>query len=135
VIQKNIYKISSTLLAFLVLLSSFSFTIKTHYCGSKLVDVAVFSESKKCGMEAADVCAEFVSKKSCCKDEIQNIEGQEVFAINSFKIVDTQFFIIPNSILKVLSYEDVLTKKALHIEYSPPILIYDIQVLNQVYII
>jgi hypothetical protein len=64
-------KITSFLLALLVCLSTFSFTVEKHYCGDFLVDVSFIGAAASCGMENGAVI-----KKNCCKDEIHQIEGQ-----------------------------------------------------------
>ena len=52
-------------LALLVLLSTFSFKMETHFCGSKLVDVAVFSKVKSCCQVAVKTSTDFqFTKKS-----------------------------------------------------------------------
>ena len=49
--KQLIHNFFSGLLAIIVLLSTLSFTVDSHYCGERLVDVAVFSEVRGCGME------------------------------------------------------------------------------------
>ena len=65
------FKIASFLLAVLVCLSTFSFTLEKHYCGDSLVDVSFTGTDADCGMENDDSV-----KKNCCKDEVQQVEGQ-----------------------------------------------------------
>ena len=47
-----LHKIFSLSMALLVLMSTVSVTIEKHFCGDHLVDVAIFSDAEKCGMEA-----------------------------------------------------------------------------------
>ena len=78
-------KISSLLLASLVLISTFSFTVEKHYCGRFLVDVSVYSKAKDCGMDMMDhddSSDDHVKKKSCCKDEIVVLEGQDELKVS-----------------------------------------------------
>ena len=70
--KEFLVKISSFLLAFLVLISTFSFTVEKHFCGDFLVDVAYVGHTDGCGMES--VTSSKTSKKNCCKDEVQKIE-------------------------------------------------------------
>jgi len=73
-----LYKSSSLLMAFVVLVSTMSFTIDKHYCGSILVDVAINTKAKTCGMEMAMSPEDMRSgKKSCCKNEHIVIVGQD----------------------------------------------------------
>ena len=59
-----------------MLCSTVSFTIEKHFCGDKLIDVSVFSEADKCNMEASGMKAEGITKKPCCKDEVNMVKGQ-----------------------------------------------------------
>ncbi len=48
--KKAIFKITSFLLAILVLFSTVSLTVEKHFCGNFLVDTALFSVADSCGM-------------------------------------------------------------------------------------
>lgn len=66
--------ITSFTMAFLVLFSTVSFTVDKHFCGEILVDQAVFSEAKSCGMHG-DMPAS--SEDDCCDEEKVIVEGQK----------------------------------------------------------
>ncbi|WP_298498056.1 hypothetical protein [uncultured Algibacter sp.] len=121
------------LLALLVLFSTVSFTIEKHYCGDVLVDVSVFSEVEKCGMEAMEI----LQKKTCCKDEINVVKGQDELKVSSFEDLDfnQQQFITAFIYTYFNSFEGLPKQTIPHKDYSPPNLVYDIQVLDQVFII
>ena len=65
------HKILATVMAFVVLFSTMSFTVDMHFCGDTLVATSMFQKATGCGMEmekpAAEGCA-FV-KSNCCKDK------------------------------------------------------------------
>ena len=131
-------KISSVVLALLVLCSTFSFTVEKHFCGDFLVDVSYFGNAKSCAEEMeGSSCEEIVvKKKSCCKDKLEKIEGQDDLKISSLeKITFEQQF----AILFTVSYHNLFVpltdKKVSNQEYSPPNLVSDIQVLHEVFII
>ncbi|TYP97847.1 hypothetical protein C7447_10312 [Tenacibaculum adriaticum] len=133
-------KISSFTLALLVLLSTFSLTIEKHFCGDFLVNVSYFGKAQGCAdeMGKGDCDAlSVVKKKKCCKDEIQQIEGQDDFQNTStekFDLKQQQF-----ALAFVVSYNNLfkdLEKQIVpHKDYSPPNLVTDIQVLHEVFII
>ena len=50
-IHNRILQLISMAMAVLVLISTLSVSIEKHYCGDHLVDVAIFAEAEKCGME------------------------------------------------------------------------------------
>lgn len=121
------------LLALLVLFSTVSFTIEKHYCGDTLVDVSVFVEAEKCAMEAMEV----LQKKSCCKDEIDIVEGQDELKVSTFDDLDFEAQQIISAFVYsyIYSFESLPKQTIPHKDYSPPNLVTDIQVLDQVFII
>ena len=139
-IKQGVHKVLSVLMALLVLFSTISFTIDKHYCGSTLVDVAIFHKAKTCGMEmqqstANRECA--VTKNNCCKEEQIVIQGQDELKFSTIEDLnlDQQIF----AATFVYTYSNLfesLPKKIIPFkDYSPPNLITDIQVLDQVFII
>lgn len=135
--QKTIHNIFSVTIALLVLLSTISFTIEKHFCGDTLIDVAVFSAVNTCGMDIEAISVVSSDKKNCCKDELELVKGQDKLKKTSFEDlhVDQQVFLAT----LVYSYNNLfegLPKQILpHNDYSPPNLVADIQVLDQVFII
>lgn len=117
----------------LVLFSTVSFTIEKHYCGDTLIDVAVFSEAKSCGMESADA----TQQKSCCDDEIDVVEGQDELKQASFEELDIeqQQFLVAFTCAYFNGFKRIPKETIPHKDYSPPNLIYDIQVLDEVFLI
>lgn len=124
-------------MAFLVLFSTVSFTIEKHFCGDVLIDVAVFTEAEKCAMEAFEMEQEAITKKICCKDEVDVIQGQDDLRLTSFDDLDfqQQLFITTFSYAFVNLFESLEKHIIPHKDYSPPNLVADIQVLDQVFII
>ena len=136
-IKQFLHKAFSISLALLVLFSTVSFTIEKHFCGNTLVDVSLFTEADKCKMEAMEIDLEKITKKTCCKDTVDLIEGQDELNINSIskaKIVNKHF--ATSLILSYLNlYEELPTQIIPHKDYSPPNLVFDRQVLDQVFLI
>ncbi|OEJ99436.1 hypothetical protein A8C32_08680 [Flavivirga aquatica] len=132
-----LHKGFSAILALLVLFSTVSFTIEKHFCGDVLVDVSIFTEVEKCAMEAYEIALEKITKIPCCKDKIDVVKGQDELKMSSFDDLDLeqQRFIIvyTYSYTNLLEY---LQKEIIpHKDYSPPNLVTNIQVLDQVFII
>ncbi|WP_449288675.1 HYC_CC_PP family protein [Mariniflexile aquimaris] len=136
-IKQFVHKSFSVLLALLVLFSTVSFTIEKHFCGDVLVDVAVFSEAQKCGMEAYEKDQEAITKKSCCKDEMNVVQGQKELKHATFDDLDfqQQLFITSFTYTFINLFEGLPNLIIPHKDYSPPNLVADIQVLDQVFII
>jgi hypothetical protein len=133
VIKQFLHKGFSITLALLVLFSTVSFTIEKHFCGDVLVDVSMFVEADKCAMEAE----EMLQKKNCCKDEVDVIQGQDELKITSFEDIDfnQQQFVVLFTCSYLSLFKSLPKKNIPHKGYSPPNLVYDLQVLNQVFII
>lgn len=133
------FKISSIILALLVLISTFSLTIEKHFCGDFLVDIAYFGKTQGCDDEEDEDCDKpsVIEKENCCKDETEQLKGQEELTSSSKKKITfkKQQFLLAF----VLSYNNLfknLQKQVVpHKSYSPPKLVYDIQLLQEVFII
>ncbi|WP_299337207.1 hypothetical protein [uncultured Psychroserpens sp.] len=120
----------------LLLMSTMSFTVEKHFCGNHLVDVAVFSEVKKCGMQMASDTEKSVNN-GCCKDEVEVVEGQDDLKSNSIESLDfNEQFLVTSFLFTYKNLFESLPKQIIpHKDYSPPNLIEDIQVLDQVFLI
>ncbi len=134
--KQVITKIVTITLAFLVLFSTFSFTVAKHYCGDFLVDVSYVGEAVSCNEGEKDDCATVIKKK-CCKDEVYQIDGQDdLQKVSSEKISFQQvklFVAFYNSFKLLFNIDENETK--FHQYYSPPNLVFNIQALHEVYII
>ena len=132
-----LHKISSIALALLVLASTVSFTIEKHFCGDILVDVALFTEAQKCGMEALEIEMAAITKKMCCKDTVDMIQGQDELNIKAIDDLnfEQQLFLYTFTYSYINLFEGLSQQIIPHKNYSPPNLITDILVLDQVFII
>ncbi|WP_371200051.1 hypothetical protein [Lacinutrix sp. 5H-3-7-4] len=126
--------IFAPLMSLLVLFSTLSFTVESHYCGDFLIDTAIFTEAQGCGMNAKE---EAKIKKNCCKDEVVIIQGQDELKFSAFDDLDfnAQFVLTAyaysyNALFKALPKQIIP-----HKDYTPPKLIYDIQVINDTFLI
>ncbi len=124
-------------MAMLLLFSTVSFTVEKHFCGDVLIDVAVFSDVHKCGLELDDSQQTNVVKKSCCKDTLEIVEGQDELTVKTFDDLDVN----QQQFLTAYTYSfnslfEVLPKQIIpHNHYRPPNLIVDVQILDQVFLI
>ena len=132
-----LHKSFSVTLALLVLFSTVSFTIEKHFCGDVLVDVSIFTEVEKCAMEAFEMEQAAITKKSCCKDQIDVVQGQDELSVKTFDDLDfgQQQFLATFTYTYLNLFEGLPEQIIPHRNYSPPLLVADIQVLDQVFII
>jgi hypothetical protein len=137
VIKDGLHKMFSTVMALTVLVSTMSFTVEKHYCGTTLVDTAIFTKAHGCGMIVDKSTLNQNKKNTCCKDEVEVIKGQDKLKISSFedlKLHQQLFF--TSFVYSYLNLFEGLEQQIIpHKNYSPPNLVADIQVLDQVFII
>lgn len=132
--KQELTKISSVVLAFLVLFSTFSFTVEKHFCGDFLIDVSFIGNVETCCVQK-DLLT--FAKKKCCTDEVIQFTGQDQLQQISFDNFDTKkhqfvaFFI--------LSYQNISIQKCLEKYYlddfSPPDSRKNYQILYQTFLI
>ncbi|WGK64224.1 HYC_CC_PP family protein [Croceiramulus getboli] len=126
-------------MALLVLFSTTSFSVSMHYCGDMLVDVALGTEAKACGMEqfsASSSCEETVVLASCCSEKQWLAEGHEDLS-PSKPLLDLQPDFAHWTIISFANEFDYgnIHRPAPFTFYSPPLLIYDLQVMHETYLI
>lgn len=128
-------KISILTLSFLVLFSTFSFTVDAHYCGDFLVDVSLTGKTDNCGMRMDSDSAK--TMKGCCKDEVQKVEGQEELQnqkVEEFTFEQKQFVAAFFITYKDLFVEQTSTNE-FYKDFSPPDIPIDYQVQYQTFLI
>ena len=119
----------------IVLLSTMSFTIHKRYCSGDLVDTTLFLESESCKIVVLNDCCEI--SEDCCNHEQIIIDGQKELpsrVIDSLPIIK-QFFVINSSNLFLEDYNFQSKKSLFNREYNPPILVFNRQLIHQVFII
>jgi len=136
---KGVFKnITACCLAFLVMASTMSFTINEHYCGDSLVDTSLFVKADTCMMEGMGMSNSNNAsmQDSCCNDVITIIDGQDEVHQNGKQITFQQQLFITTF---VYTYSALFSNKEKSIvsyrTYIPPLLIKDIQVLDETFLI
>lgn len=137
--MKSIFqKVFSSAMALLLLVSTVSWTIGMHYCGKALVDIDFFEHAERCGMDQSSPknseSAEW-GIKSCCAYELAVIVGQDDLTTSQveFSIVQHYLFSPSNTDYALFAGSDA--KLASYNKYVPPVLVRDVQLLDQVFII
>jgi len=128
-------KISTFLLAFFVLFSTFSFTVETHYCGDLLVDVSFVVEAENSAMSSdLIVCAK---KNNCCKVEIQKVVGQGQLRFHEIEKLSfsNQEFITPFFVSKNYLFIKKESENRFYKDFSPPDIPLNYQILYQTFLI
>jgi hypothetical protein len=127
-----------TFLAVVVLCSTLSFSVHKHFCGPFLKDISVIVPSHGCGMEKSnleDFCS-VTPEKSCCSDVVELIKGQEHLKLswNNFDLEHQQFtaVIAPSNFFSIA---EAGLEEPQFISYSPPLVLHDIPVWHQSFLI
>lgn len=132
-------KISAIIMASVVLLSTMSFTISEHFCGDYLVDSALFSKAESCGMEMEKPSTSKdcdLQKSDCCKDEVKQFSGQnELNTVFSTLNFEQQLFIASFAYSYINLFEGLAVNIIPFKYYTQPVLVTDILVLDQTFLI
>ena len=131
--MKNIVRrIGSFVMVMVMLFSTMSFTVLQHYCGSELIEQSVFSQVDPC-------CGDTDSSQDqevCCNNQLQIIEGQDELVSGSSEldflgqVFLVSYFYSNAQLFDILSNEVVPFR-----DYTPPLLVTDIQLVDQVFLI
>jgi len=115
-----------------------SFAINEHYCGGKLVDTAVFTKAKTCGMDMQNAVPTEKSsvKNNCCKDLVKVVEGADDLKLTFSDLEFQQQLFIASFVYSYINLFESTSKETVAFKnYSPPLIIKDIHVLDSVFLI
>tara|TARA_R110000751_G_scaffold69925_1_gene141867 strand:+ start:3897 stop:4310 length:414 start_codon:yes stop_codon:yes gene_type:complete len=132
------YKISSFLIAIVVLLSTMSYTINSHYCGGILVDSAIFTKVDTCGMEMENRSTEgcSITKKGCCNDEQISFDGQDELQLSFNTLTFDQQLIVASFVSSYINlFEGLEEIASLYKDYTPPLVVRQIYKIDKTYLI
>ena len=133
------HKIMSSVMAFVVLFSTMSFTIDMHFCGDTLIDTAIFHKTETCGMEmeaSVPTSENKVSKKNCCSDKQIVVDGQDELKTSFEKLtIDQQVFIASFIYAYNNLFESVEENIKSYGDSSPSLVVKDIYKLDETYLI
>lgn len=103
------HKLSSVVLAIIVLFSSVSFSVDKHFCAGNLIDVSIITSVERCKGDMKEG-NENHSKgliKSCCKDVREIVEGVDVLNTKpSPKYASPDYQFIQNNYFELIVYLD-----------------------------
>ncbi|UOY06790.1 hypothetical protein L0P88_23090 [Muricauda sp. SCSIO 64092] len=131
----------SLLLAGIVLFSTMSFTLDMHYCGDHLVDFSFMQKAETCMMKAemtktSGQCSIMEMKMNCCSDVEVVFEGQDDLKVSFDQLsLDQQIFLASFTHSYINLFEGFDKEIVPFKDYSPPPLIWDVQVLHQTFLI
>lgn len=135
--KKFVSKIIATLLALVVLLSTFSFNVEKHFCGDFLVAISYVGNVASCYEVDEDSCESKTIEPSCCKDDAEFLKGQTQIQKSSVeKVIFAKVITAVSSYIYNKQLFLNLEKQFVpHRLYIPPKLFSNIQILHEVFII
>lgn len=124
-------------MALMLLLSTVSWTIEKHTCMGRVMDVALFAKAKDCGMDVAMQAMEDDSLENhCCGDETLTLQGQDDLKISFNDIsLDQQVFLVAFTQAYVGLFTTLEQQRSINEYYPPPLLVKDIQLLDETFLI
>ncbi len=135
---KKIGEILSLVLSLFVLVSSINWTVNVHYCGTELINYALFGEAESCGMEEFDNVCEAPQNadsynKTCCsnKDLVFKSDNQ----VRKFQLKNKTKVELSSLVILALSNEIKinLVEQDNHYSLPPPKPVSEQLALIQVY--
>ena len=136
--KKVFQKITSILMAVVVLFSTMSFTIDMHYCGDTLVETAVFHKAKGCGMEMQNPSTEncVVIKSDCCSNNQIVVDGQDELQLSLEKIsFEKQQLVVSFVYAYIHLFETTKENNNSYRDYTPPLVVRELYKLDETYLI
>lgn len=135
---KILHQIVSVIMAFVVMISTTTFTFNMHFCGDTLVETALYKKAKGCGMEMSmaitDSCDS--TKKNCCDDTQQSISGQDELQLAAAQLsFENQLFITSYLQTFIGLFETFDYTKSSYQDYKPPLVIRKLFKLDETYLI
>lgn len=124
-------------MAFLVLASTISWTVDKHLCMGRVLDISLFTHAEGCGMEGEDSLMEREARQNgCCDDETFTLVGQDDLkrAWNDLDL-EPQFFPWALPQAHTQGFVPMEGLPLAQEQYPPPLLVRDIHVLDQVFLI
>jgi hypothetical protein len=132
-------KIVSIAMALLLLLSTVSWKVEKHYCMGRLMDTALFVDVDDCGMGMAvysNGLEKLGKENHCCDDKVILIEGQDDLKISFNDLnLHQQAFWVAFTYSYIDLFSNLAERPVPHELYPPPILVKDIQLLDEVFLI
>ena len=126
-------------MALLVMLSTVSFTIESHFCGDVLVESTLFGSAKSCGMDLAQTKSskeDSLEGKNCCNNEQITINGQNELNVSFDNLTnDQQIFVATFVYAYINLFEGLENEVSSFSQYPPPLIVKNIYKLDEAYLI
>tara|TARA_R110002049_G_C9167366_1_gene561575 strand:- start:5164 stop:5577 length:414 start_codon:yes stop_codon:yes gene_type:complete len=136
--KQVINKTLAVFMAFVVLMTTMSFSVEMHFCGDTLVDTSLFNKVDGCGMEMNKSLTEgcSISKKNCCDEEKMFVGGQDELRVSVDKISQQQQTFLASFIYSYIQLLEGYDENIFSFEeYKPPLVIRQLYKIDESYLI
>ncbi|MDT0293164.1 hypothetical protein ACFQ3R_09160 [Mesonia ostreae] len=140
--KKFLHNAMAVFMVAVVLMTTMSFTVDMHYCGETLVDFSFTQQVETCRMEnnkneSLGSCeSPKMSKESCCSDKQLVQEGQDNLKTSFDQLtLEQQIFVTSFTYTYINLFEGTESKQIPFVDYAPPFVKRDVQVLHQTFLI
>nr|WP_206073991.1 hypothetical protein [Marixanthomonas spongiae] len=127
-------------MATLILLSTSSFAVQQHFCGDALIDSTVFSPLEKCSDAPCSnpLNIPLMAQPDCCSDVVDVVEGRK-FVVHKLSVHKYNHPLSEPALAEASfsssSFKELSAQVVPHKSYTPPTLVADVHVANQVFLI
>lgn len=136
---KFLHKAFSVSIALLLLVSTTSWMVEKHYCMGHLMDTAFFSNAKTCEMDMEmdkETAVGFEPAKSCCSNELIVVDGQDNLKLSLNDIELNQYLFLVSFTFSYMNLFEGLPPQVIpYKNYTPPLIVKDIPVLHDTFLI
>ncbi len=133
------HRLLSFSLTLIVFFSTMSFTVVSNYCADDLVDFSFFDNASWCNDMQDDSFSKAceISEVPCCSSDQLVVEGMEDLHKVSFEslTLDQQLFVATFTYAYLSLFEDLDQDRTPFVNYNPPLLVMDILLLDQTFLI
>jgi len=133
-------KIIALILAAIVFFSTLSFTVEKHVCMGEITDVSYFLKADSCGMQEDECPIESpteskIQKEKCCNDVHELIPGHqnEQQALQKLELNQVEFILAFT--YTYINLFETSSENIAYVDYIPPLVKNDIQILHQTFLI
>lgn len=138
--MKLFHKITSIILSIIILVSTSSFAVESHYCGDMHIDSSIFGKASNC------MCERFESNNhsdktemnmgDCCKEKVIVHDGNDEIQKTQFQFTSENTLFLQSYFYSYINlFEGIENRIAPFKGYSPPLLVTDLQMIHESFLI
>jgi len=130
----------SILLSSLILLSTTSFVVDEHYCGNMKVDSSIFGKASSCFCEASNKANNnndtILENDNCCTNNVIVHESNDELKSNSAQLSSENTLFLHSYFYSYINLFEGLESNIIPFKnYAPPLIVTDLQVIHESFLI